>query len=58
MNGLGNVVSHNKMEHLGVEHIIDVEHHLGEQPIVVAILGCIDKILPFVGLDGQWQEIS
>ena len=58
MNALGNVVAYNQVEHLCVEHIIDVEDHLGEQPVGGAIERGVDEVAPGVGLDRQRQEVS
>lgn len=46
-----------KMQHLRVEHIIHVEHHLGEQPVIRLIEGCVNKILAHIRLDSKRQKV-
>ena len=58
MDRLGNVVGDHQVEHLRVEHVIDVEYHLSKQPICGIIERCIDEVAAGVSLDSQGQEIA
>lgn len=57
VNTLGDIVGNDQMTHLGVEHVVDVEHELGEQPVIGGVQGCVDKIGTDIGLDGQGQKV-
>lgn len=41
-----------------MKEIIDVEYHLGEQPVGSGIEWGVDEVAADVGLDRQWQEVS
>lgn len=40
-----------------MEHVIDIKHHLGEQPVVRSVKRRVNEVRSYVGLDCQGQEI-
>lgn len=51
VHSLRYVVGDDQVQHLGMEHVIHIEHHLGKHPIVGLIKGSVDEVGPGVGLD-------
>lgn len=51
MNSLGYVVGSDEMEHLRVEHVIDVEDHLSQQPICRGIKWSVYEIVPRISFN-------
>lgn len=43
---------------LAHEEVVDVEHHLGQQPVVRSISRCVDQIASNVGPDSKGQEVA
>lgn len=52
-----NIVGNNKVQHLAMKHVVDVKHHLGQQPIVGLIFRRVYEIRPGVCLDRERQEV-
>lgn len=40
-----------------MEHVVDIEHHLGEHPVVRNVKRGVDKACSGVGLNRQRQEV-
>lgn len=57
VNDLADKVSCRHVVGLGMEEIVDVEHHLCQQPISWSVQRCINQIAACVRLDGQGKEI-
>ena len=57
VNSLGDIMADNEVKHLGVEEVVDIEHHLGEQPVGLLIERSVNQVRANVGLDGQGQEV-
>jgi len=57
MKTLSDVMGDGEVEHLGMKEVVDVEHHLGQEPILCRVEGCVDEITSHVRLDGQRQEV-
>lgn len=54
---LGNVVGNNQVEHLSMEHIVGVEHHLSQQPVIGRVERGVCKVASSVGLDCERKEV-
>lgn len=40
-----------------MEHVVDIKHHLGEQPVVGFIQGSVDEVGSSIGLDCEREKV-